>query len=77
VIAHKWLTTVFEPIVRLVPPELRGKLEPAEIFHEILEHRWYLSEAAGEEVDIFDAAPAYVADVLTTKPDTEVTPPAR
>ena len=40
----------------MVPPEARGKLEPAEIFHEILEHRWYLSERAGHEVDIFDTA---------------------
>ena len=30
--------------------EAAGKLEPAEIFHEILEHRWFLSEAAGRDV---------------------------
>jgi tRNA A-37 threonylcarbamoyl transferase component Bud32 len=75
VIAHKWLTQVFEPIVRMVPPELRGKLEPAEIFHEILEHRWYLNEDSMTEIDLFDTARDYVDEVLTTKPDTEVTPP--
>ena len=75
VIAHKWLTQVFEPIVRLVPPELRGKLEPAEIFHEILEHRWYLNEDSKTEIDLFETARDYVDEVLTTKPDTEVTPP--
>jgi tRNA A-37 threonylcarbamoyl transferase component Bud32 len=75
VIAHKWLTQVFEPIVRMVPPELRGKLEPAEIFHEILEHRWYLNEDSKSEIDLFDTARDYVDEVLTTKPDTEVTPP--
>jgi tRNA A-37 threonylcarbamoyl transferase component Bud32 len=75
VIAHKWLTQVFEPIVRMVPPELRGKLEPAEIFHEILEHRWYLNEDSKTEIDLFDTARDYVDEVLTTKPDTEVTPP--
>jgi tRNA A-37 threonylcarbamoyl transferase component Bud32 len=75
VIAHKWLTQVFEPIVRMVPPELRGKLEPAEIFHEILEHRWYLNEDSKTEIDLFEAARDYVDEVLTTKPDTEVTPP--
>ena len=26
--AHRWLTEVFEPVVRAVPAELRGKLEP-------------------------------------------------
>ena len=75
VIAHKWLTQVFEPIVRMVPPELRGNLEPAEVFHEILEHRWYLNEDSATEIDLFETARDYVDEVLTTKPDTEVTPP--
>ena len=42
------------------PAEARGKLEPAEIFHEILVHRWYLSERAGHEVDIFETARDYI-----------------
>jgi hypothetical protein len=67
IIAHRWLTDVFEPVVKLPPPDLRGKLEPAEIFHEILEHRWYLSERAGKEVEIFDAAQAYIDDVLASR----------
>jgi hypothetical protein len=52
-----------------VPPAARGKLEPAEIFHEILVHRWYLSERAGAEVGIFDSARDYIDTVLTSKPD--------
>ncbi|HET7326049.1 MAG TPA: DUF4032 domain-containing protein [Nocardioidaceae bacterium] len=75
VVAHRWLTQVFEPIVRMVPPELWGKLEAAEIFHEVLEHRWYLSERAGREVEIFDAATSYLDTVLRHHPDTKVTPP--
>ncbi|MDQ3422522.1 MAG: DUF4032 domain-containing protein [Actinomycetota bacterium] len=75
IVAHAWLTDIFEPVVAMVPPGLRGKLEPAEIFHEILEHRWYLSERAGGEVEIFQATRSYVDDVLRTKPDTELTPP--
>ncbi|MDP9443623.1 MAG: DUF4032 domain-containing protein [Actinomycetota bacterium] len=76
VVAHAWLTEIFEPVVRLVPAELRGKLEPAEVFHEILEHRWYLSEHAGREVEMFAATRSYLDNVLGTKPDTEITPPA-
>jgi tRNA A-37 threonylcarbamoyl transferase component Bud32 len=75
VIAHRWLTTAFEPVVRMVPPDLRGKLEPAEVFHEILEHRWYLNEEYDEELDLFATARDYVERVLAQKPDTEVTPP--
>jgi hypothetical protein len=72
-VANRWLTEVYEPILRLVPPEARGKLEPAELFHEILEHRWYLSERAGSEVDVFDAARDYVENVLPHRPDEAVT----
>jgi hypothetical protein len=36
----------------------------AEVFHEILEHRWYLSQAAGRDVGILEAARDYVRNVL-------------
>jgi hypothetical protein len=67
--ANRWLTQIFEPIMAMVPPAARGTLEPAEIFHEILVHRWYLSERAGAEVGIFDSARDYIDTVLTSKPD--------
>ena len=55
---------------RLIPvQDQRGKLEPPEFFHEVLVHRWYLSERAGHEVDIFDAAADYIARVLPQRPD--------
>jgi hypothetical protein len=56
-------------VVRAVPTELRGKLEGPEIYHEVLEHRWYLSEQRGHEVDIDVAARSYVDDILRHKPD--------
>lgn len=67
--AHRWLVEVFQAAVEVVPRDMRGKLEPAELFHEILEHRWYLSEAAGKDVGTKVAARSYVANVLTHKPD--------
>jgi hypothetical protein len=45
------------------------KLEAAELFHEVLEHRWYLSERVGHDVSTKDALEDYVATVLPTKPD--------
>ena len=45
--ASRWMSEIYDPIVHMVPPEARGKLEPAELFHEILTHRWYLSERQG------------------------------
>ncbi|GAW48533.1 MULTISPECIES: DUF4032 domain-containing protein [unclassified Nocardioides] len=72
-VANKWLTQIYEPIMAMIPPEARGKLEPAEIYHELLAHRWYLSEAAGHEVDFFDSARDYMENVLMHKPDEAVT----
>jgi hypothetical protein len=73
--ANKWLTEIYEPIIAMVPPDRRGKLEPAEIFHEILVHRWYLSERAGREVDIFTTARDYIEQVLVKKPEEAVAAP--
>ena len=48
-----------------VPRRLRGRLEPAELFHQVLDHRWYLSEAAGHDVGLDDAVASFVATVLS------------
>jgi hypothetical protein len=49
--------------------ELRAKLEPAELYHEVLEHRWFLSEAAGSEISMEQAAQSYMNTVLRGLPD--------
>lgn len=67
-VAHRWLTQILEPIVGMVPPTRKSPLEAAEVFHEILEHRWYLSEQAGREVEIFDTARDYIRRQLKTEP---------
>jgi hypothetical protein len=68
-VAHDWLTTVFEPAVRSVPRELRGKLQPAQIFHEMLDHRWFTSREQNRDVPMAEAAASYVANVLRHRPD--------
>jgi hypothetical protein len=70
-VAHDWVTECFEPVVRAVPREMRGKLEPAELYHEVLEHRWYLSEQRGNDVGLREAVRSYVRGVLVHKPDEE------
>jgi hypothetical protein len=69
VAVHRWLSEVFEPAVAAVPVELWGKRDAAELFHEALEHRWFLSQEAGEDVGMMPAVEAYVADVLRHAPD--------
>jgi hypothetical protein len=68
-VAHQWLSECFEPVVGAVPREMRGKLEPAEAYHEVLEHRWYLSEQRGFDVGLAEAANSYVEAVLRHKRD--------
>ncbi|MEV1285938.1 DUF4032 domain-containing protein [Micromonospora sp. NPDC049679] len=67
--AHRWLTEVFEPVVRAVPAHLRRKLEPAELFAQVIEHRWRLSEAAGRDVGLAPAVQSFLADILVHRPD--------
>jgi hypothetical protein len=69
IVAHDWLTKIYEPVTRSVPRELTGRLEPAEIFHEVLEHRWYMSERAGHDTPIDEAIQDYIRTVLPEKPE--------
>jgi hypothetical protein len=72
--AYRWLSEVYEPTVAAIPAHLRTRLDQAEIFHEILEHRWFLSEAAGVDVGKSAAAADYFARVLPEVPEGLVTP---
>ncbi|WP_327047419.1 DUF4032 domain-containing protein [Microbispora sp. NBC_01189] len=69
IVAHRWLAEVFQAVVSAVPAALRRKLEPAQLFHEVLDHRWYMSEAAGKDVGLDAAVRSYVDNVLVHKPD--------
>lgn len=72
VAAARWLAEVYEPVVNRIPDDLRGRLEPAELFHELLEHRYYLSEAAGREVDNATGLHSYLESVLRFRPSEQV-----
>lgn len=69
VVAARWLDQRYEPALLSVPLEFADKLEPAELYHQLLEHRWFLSEAAGHDVGIEAAVQAYVDTVLRHAPD--------
>ena len=75
--ALRWMVEVFEPTMAAVPDELRAKLEDAEIFHQVLEHRWFLSEAAGTDVGTAAALADYLEGVLPAVGDerTVLAPP--
>lgn len=66
---NRWLAEVYNRVIAGIPPHLRGRLAPAEIFFEILEHRWYMSEASGRDIGTTAAAQSYFTDILPKVPD--------
>jgi hypothetical protein len=67
--AGRWLSEIFEPTIASIPSELLGRRAAAEIFHEILEHRWFLSERARRDVGLETATTDYVEQILRPAPD--------
>ena len=68
VAAHRWLEEIYDPVVVAIPAGLRDRLAPPEVFHEILEHRWYLSEQASRDVGTTAAARSYFETILPQVP---------
>jgi hypothetical protein len=70
--ARKWLDEKFYGVLTMIPTELRKKLPDAELFHEIGEHRWLMSERLGRDVGRPAAVEDYVRTVLSKLPDAAV-----
>ncbi len=66
--AARWLDDRFEPTIAAIPRDLVDKLEPAELYHQVLEHRWFISEKAGGDVGMKETVDSYVRDVLRPAP---------
>lgn len=64
VAAYRWLDDVFAVVVAAIPDELTSRLEPVEVFHEVIEHKWYLSERNGCDVGLERALESYLTSVL-------------
>ncbi|GAB2891831.1 DUF4032 domain-containing protein [Neomicrococcus lactis] len=67
--ASWWMQDVFEKIMNGIPEEMCARLEPAQIVHEVLEHRWYISEHRGANVPLAETVQSYVDNVLAHRRD--------
>lgn len=67
-----WMQEVYSKILTAVPADLRAKREPAEIVHEVLEHRWFLSERLNQDIPTAQAVEDYVESQLRTRPDEQM-----
>lgn len=68
-VAHEWLSQVFEPVVRAIPRELRGRLEPAEVFYQLLHHRAQRSRDEDRDVSLAEALSSYIEEILVHRRD--------
>jgi hypothetical protein len=69
VAAYRWLGEVYQKLVDAIPAEHRTRLEPVEAFHEVIEHKWYLSEKEGCDVGFERALRSYLDSVLPRSAD--------
>jgi hypothetical protein len=68
-LAGRWLEEVFHKVINSVPEELQGRVEDAQLFHEVLEHRWYLGEKAGHDLGLDFATADYINNILPLRTD--------
>ena len=69
VVAHEWLSQVYDKVMKAIPKEFRGKLEPAEIFHQWLEHRGMKSRGEDRDVGFKESVASYMEHVLAHRRD--------
>jgi hypothetical protein len=72
VAAHQWYMEIYQNILDQVPDEAEEKLDQPELFHQILEHRWYMSESAKMDIGTDEAVKDYIANILPKLPTPEV-----
>ena len=69
VTAARWIAEIYEPIVSAVPPELRSKREPAQLFHWMLMRRYQMADELRREVYNDEALQSLLNEYLPLEPD--------
>ena len=60
VAAYRWMSERYQPAVRKLQPLVQKRGEPQELYCQLLEHKWYLSERARRDVGLEVAAEDYL-----------------
>jgi hypothetical protein len=74
IVAFRWLAEAYGPALAAIPDELRSKLAPAELYHQLLEHRWFRSEELQRCISMEEAVASYVPAVLVDAPEERMLP---
>jgi hypothetical protein len=60
VAAHQWRTERYDPTVARLASLIGAQGEAPELFCQVLEHKWYLSEKAGKDVGLEAASHDFI-----------------
>lgn len=60
VAAYQWLTERYQPTVRRLAPFLKELAAPSELYCQVLEHKWFLSERVRRDVGLEAAVTDYL-----------------
>lgn len=60
VVAYRWFATVYTPTVARLEPLLARGVDPGEMYCQVLENKWYMSENAKHDVGHVAAADDYL-----------------
>lgn len=60
VAAYHWLEKIYQPVVEIIQPIINETNPPPELYCQVLEHKWFLSEKAHQDVGHHIAAMDYL-----------------
>jgi hypothetical protein len=64
--AFNWLHDFYKPVIDKLQPLLESTADPDELYCQVLEHKWYLSEAAQHDVGHQAAVEDYLRNIKTS-----------
>lgn len=62
--AYYWLERIYNPVVELLLPLTDKHMNQVELYCQVLEHKWYLSERAQRDVGHKTATEDYIASII-------------
>lgn len=72
--ANQWLSEVYQPLTEPLNAALPAGYSPLELYCLMLEHKWYLSEAARQDVGHQKAMADFLAQVLPARLNADARP---
>ncbi len=74
VAAGQWFSETYRPLLERLETAEKGASSPLELYCLMLEHKWYLSEAASQDVGHQKALDDFIAQVLPKRTGSSVEP---